>query len=55
MESTATAPANATNTIVEALTKAIIEHRLHPGTKLAEQNLAFDRKMPSNDISMALS
>ena len=40
MESTATAPANATNTIVEALTKAIVEHRLHPGTKLAEQKLA---------------
>jgi DNA-binding GntR family transcriptional regulator len=33
-------PANATNTIVEALTKAIVEHRLHPGTKLAEQKLA---------------
>ena len=31
---------NATNTIVEALTKAIVEHRLHPGTKLAEQKLA---------------
>nr|WP_315426518.1 GntR family transcriptional regulator [uncultured Albidiferax sp.] len=29
-----------TNTIVEALTKAIVEHRLHPGTKLAEQKLA---------------
>ena len=26
--------------IVEALTKAIVEHRLHPGTKLAEQKLA---------------
>jgi DNA-binding GntR family transcriptional regulator len=33
-------PSNATNTIVEALTKAIVEHRLHPGTKLAEQKLA---------------
>ena len=33
-------PTNATNTIVEALTKAIVEHRLHPGTKLAEQKLA---------------
>jgi DNA-binding GntR family transcriptional regulator len=29
-----------THTIVEALTKAIVEHRLHPGTKLAEQKLA---------------
>lgn len=29
-----------TYTIVEALTKAIVEHRLHPGTKLAEQKLA---------------
>ena len=29
-----------TNTIVDALTKAIVEHRLHPGTKLAEQKLA---------------
>lgn len=36
MESTTTN----TNTIVEALTKAIVEHRLHPGTKLAEQKLA---------------
>ena len=32
--------ANPTATIVEALTKAIVEHRLHPGTKLAEQKLA---------------
>ena len=30
----------ATKTIVDALTKAIVEHRLHPGTKLAEQKLA---------------
>lgn len=29
-----------TTTIVEVLTKAIVEHRLHPGTKLAEQKLA---------------
>ncbi len=29
-----------TATIVQALTKAIVEHRLHPGTKLAEQKLA---------------
>jgi DNA-binding GntR family transcriptional regulator len=31
---------NPTATIVDALTKAIVEHRLHPGTKLAEQKLA---------------
>lgn len=29
-----------TSFIVNALTKAIVEHRLHPGTKLAEQKLA---------------
>ena len=29
-----------THQIVEALTHAIVEHRLHPGTKLAEQKLA---------------
>jgi DNA-binding GntR family transcriptional regulator len=32
--------ANTTKHIVDALTKAIVEHRLHPGTKLAEQKLA---------------
>ena len=30
----------ATRSIVDALTKAIVEHRLHPGSKLAEQKLA---------------
>jgi DNA-binding GntR family transcriptional regulator len=29
-----------TGFIVDALTKAIVEHRLHPGTKLAEQKVA---------------
>lgn len=29
-----------THAIVQALTKAIVEHRLHPGSKLAEQKLA---------------
>jgi DNA-binding GntR family transcriptional regulator len=29
-----------TSTIVESLTRAIVEHRLLPGTKLAEQKLA---------------
>lgn len=29
-----------TGTIVDALTRAIVEHRLQPGTKLAEQKLA---------------
>ncbi|MEY3447432.1 MAG: hypothetical protein RIR45_2187, partial [Pseudomonadota bacterium] len=36
-------PANTSSTtsyIVDALTKAIVEHRLHPGTKLAEQKVA---------------
>ena len=31
---------SSTSQIVESLTKAIVEHRLHPGTKLAEQKLA---------------
>jgi DNA-binding GntR family transcriptional regulator len=34
-------PAGSTTTaIVDALTRAIVDHRLHPGTKLAEQKLA---------------
>ncbi len=32
--------ASTTAHIVESLTRAIVEHRLHPGTKLAEQKLA---------------
>ncbi len=31
---------SSTQLIVQALTKAIVEHRLHPGSKLAEQKLA---------------
>lgn len=31
---------SSTSQIVESLTRAIVEHRLHPGTKLAEQKLA---------------
>ena len=31
---------SSTSQIVESLTKAIVEHRLHPGTKLVEQKLA---------------
>jgi DNA-binding GntR family transcriptional regulator len=31
---------SSTHHIVQSLTKAIVEHRLHPGTKLAEQKLA---------------
>lgn len=31
---------SSTSHIVESLTRAIVEHRLHPGTKLAEQKLA---------------
>lgn len=38
MESTAAL--SATHAIVEALTRAIVEHRLQPGSKLAEQKLA---------------
>jgi DNA-binding GntR family transcriptional regulator len=37
---TATSTTSSTNHIVESLTRAIVEHRLHPGTKLAEQKLA---------------
>lgn len=31
---------SSTRLIVDSLTRAIVEHRLHPGTKLAEQKLA---------------
>jgi len=31
---------SSTTRIVDSLTRAIVEHRLHPGTKLAEQKLA---------------
>lgn len=34
------APSSATRAIVDALTRAIVEHRLLPGSKLAEQKLA---------------
>ena len=37
---TLTSDNSTTRVIVDALTKAIVEHRLHPGTKLAEQKLA---------------
>ena len=37
---TAASTTSSTNHIVESLTRAIVEHRLHPGTKLAEQKLA---------------
>jgi len=33
-------PASTTEVIVESLTRAVVEHRLLPGTKLAEQKLA---------------
>ena len=33
---------SATYAIVQTLTKAIVEHRLHPGTKLAEHVLTFN-------------
>ena len=34
------ANASTTARIVDSLTRAIVDHRLHPGTKLAEQKLA---------------
>jgi DNA-binding GntR family transcriptional regulator len=42
METSSTVPntTSSTHHIVESLTRAIVEHRLHPGTKLAEQKLA---------------
>jgi DNA-binding GntR family transcriptional regulator len=40
MDSPVITPSSSTTAIVEALTKAIVDHRLHPGTKLAEQKLA---------------
>ena len=40
MESTPVIPPSSTHAIVEALTRAIVDHRLRPGTKLAEQKLA---------------
>jgi DNA-binding GntR family transcriptional regulator len=42
MEASSTSSVNTstTNSIVEALTRAIVEHRLLPGAKLAEQKLA---------------
>ena len=43
-----------TNTIVEALTKAIVEHRLHPGTKLAEQKLADHFGVSRTHVRQAL-
>lgn len=33
-------PSSSTDLIVQALTRAIVDHRLHPGAKLAEQTLA---------------
>ena len=44
----------ATRSIVDALTKAIVEHRLHPGTKLAEQKLADHFRVSRTLIRQAL-
>ncbi len=44
----------ATRTIVDAMTKAIVEHRLHPGTKLAEQKLADHFSVSRTLIRQAL-
>ena len=40
MDSPVPSPPNTTHAIIDALTKAIVEHRLLPGAKLAEQKLA---------------
>jgi DNA-binding GntR family transcriptional regulator len=51
---TASATSNPTNAIVEALTKAIVENRLHPGTKLAEQKLADHFRVSRTLVRQAL-
>lgn len=43
-----------TRSIVEALTRAIVEHRLHPGTKLAEQKLVDHFGVSRNLVRQAL-
>ena len=45
----------ATRSIVDALTKAIVEHRLQPGTKLAEQKLADIFKVSRTLVRQALN
>ena len=45
---------SSTDLIVKALTKAIVEHRLEPGTKLAEQKLADHHNVSRTLVRQAL-
>ena len=49
------APANATERIVESITTAIVERRLMPGTKLAEQESADIFKVSRTLVRQALN
>lgn len=51
----AAAPANATERIVESITTAIVERRLMPGTKLAEQQIADIFKVSRTLVRQALN
>jgi len=51
----ATAPANATERIVDSITAAIVERRLMPGTKLAEQQIADIFKVSRTLVRQALN
>lgn len=48
-------PASATDRIVESITGAIIERRLNPGTKLAEQGIADIFKVSRTVVRQALN
>ncbi len=50
-----TSPANATERIVESITAAIVERRLMPGTKLAEQQIADIFKVSRTLVRQALN
>ena len=52
---TALAPANSTQRIAESITKAIIERRLMPGTKLVEQKIADIFKVSRTIVRQALN
>jgi DNA-binding GntR family transcriptional regulator len=49
------APASATQRIVESITSAIVERRLMPGTKLAEQKIADVFKVSRTIVRQALN
>ena len=51
----AVAPASSTERIVEAITSAIVERRLMPGTKLAEQKIADIFKVSRTIVRQALN